>query len=148
MFTSPHDRLHEQVTLRLAALDQRYTTSRRSLVDALADADRPMTITEILAARRLPQSSVYRNLTILGEAGVVHRVVATDDLGRFELSEALSGRHHHHLICGECGMVADVDASPRLERALAEAAKTAGEGSDFEVTDHRIDLMGVCSDCR
>jgi Fe2+ or Zn2+ uptake regulation protein len=142
------NQLHDQVGLRLAALDQRYTTSRRSLVEVLADTDRPMTISEILAASALPQSSAYRNLVVLGEAGVVHRVVATDDLSRFELSEALSGRHHHHLICGVCGMVADMDASPRLERALAEAAKAAGEGAGFEVTDHRIDLMGSCSDCR
>lgn len=143
-----HDQLHEQVALRLVALDQRYTTRRRALVEVLADADRPMTISEILAARALPQSSAYRNLVVLGEAGVVHRVVATDDLSRFELSEALSGRHHHHLICGDCGTVADMDASPLLEQALAEAAKAAGEGSDFEVTAHRIDLMGICSDCR
>ncbi len=142
------NQLHEQVGLRLAALDQRYTKSRRSLVEVLADTDRPMTISEILSARALPQSSAYRNLVVLGEAGVVHRVVATDDLSRFELSEALSGRHHHHLICEVCGLVADMDASPQLERALAEAARAAGESAGFEVTDHRIDLMGRCTDCR
>ena len=68
-------RLHDEVAVRLAALDQRYTGNRRVLVDVLADADRPVNMGEILAAAgRLPQSSAYRNLTVLIDAGVVRRV--------------------------------------------------------------------------
>jgi Fe2+ or Zn2+ uptake regulation protein len=35
-----------------------------------------------------------------------------------------------------------------LERALAEAAQAAAEEDDFDVTEHRFDLLGVCADCR
>jgi Fe2+ or Zn2+ uptake regulation protein len=149
------DRLHEQAEVRLAALDQRYTRGRRALVDILDAADRPLTITEILDAAnrsrggsRVPQSSAYRSLTALAEAGVVRRLAGNDDLGRFELAEDLSGHHHHHLVCTACGLVADVRASPRLERALSEAGRAAADESGFEVNDHRIDLVGLCSDCR
>jgi Fe2+ or Zn2+ uptake regulation protein len=115
----------------------------------LAAADRPLSVPDILAASAagLPQSSVYRNLTVLAEAGVVRRVVGTDEHARFELAEDLA-EHHHHLLCILCGSVIDVSAAPRLERALSEAARLAAEEVGFEVTEHRIDLVGVCTNCR
>lgn len=143
------DWLHAEAALRLAALDQRYTTKRRALVDALVAAARPVTISEILAAGQgLPMSSAYRNLTVLCEAGVARRLVGADDLGRFELSEDLSGQHHHHMVCADCGTVADVRASPRLEQALAEAARLAAKETGFEISDHRIELVGSCPTCQ
>ena len=121
---------------------------RRALVETLA-VGRPLTIPEILTTSPgLTQSSAYRNITVLMEAGAARRVTGVDDHGRFELAEELSGHHHHHLVCDNCGKVADVHASPRLERALAEAARAAGDEQDFDVTEHRIDLVGVCADCR
>jgi Fe2+ or Zn2+ uptake regulation protein len=108
-----------------------------------------MTMPELLAAAAgVPQSSAYRNLTVLCEAGVARRLAGADDVGRFELAEDLSGHHHHHLVCSACGTVADVRTSPRLERALAEAARLAAEETGFDVTDHRIDLEGRCPSCR
>lgn len=141
--------LHAEAARRLAGLDQRYTSSRRALVDALAEAGRPVTIPEVLAgAAGVPQSSAYRNLSVLCEARVARRLAGADDLGRFELAEDLSGDHHHHLVCWSCGNVTDIDAFPRLERALAEAARLAAEETGYEVNDHRIDLEGLCPDCR
>ena len=76
---------------------------------------------EILAANEaLPQSSAYRNVTALIEAGVVRRVTGVDDHGRFELSEDLAG-HHHHLACARCGKVEDVVPSGRLEQGAPGA---------------------------
>jgi len=140
--------IHDQVGLRLLRSDQRYTRLRRALVETLASAGRPLTIPEILHSNRgLTQSSAYRNITVLIETGAARRVTGADDHGRFELAEDLSG-HHHHLVCGTCGRVADVRPSPRLERALAEAARAAADEDDFRVTEHRFDLFGVCADCR
>jgi len=141
--------VHDVIAIRLAGLDQRYTPLRKSLVDALSTSARPMTIPEIIeAAPELPQSSAYRNVTALIEAGVVRRVAGADDHGRFELSEDISGHHHHHLVCESCGKVEDVHPSERLERALGEAVRSIGNEEGFRVTEHRIDLLGVCSDCQ
>ena len=143
------ERLHDEAALRLAALDQRYTANRREIVRVLAGTDRPLTINEIVdSAPSVPVSSAYRSLTVLADARVVRRVAGADDTGRYELAEDLSGQHHHHLICSTCGTVVDIAASPRLERALAEAAKAAAEESDFDVHEHRIDLVGRCKNCR
>ena len=140
--------VHDEIARRLADDDQRYTRLRRALVQTLAASGRPLTIPEILAATpNLPQSSAYRNVTTLMDAGVVRRVAGTDDHGRFELAEGFSG-HHHHLVCATCGKVDDIRASPRLERALAEATQAAADEQGYDVIEHRFDLVGVCPDCR
>jgi Fe2+ or Zn2+ uptake regulation protein len=142
--------VHGEAALRLAALDQRYTNGRRAIVEALNSATRPLTVPEILAATQrgvVPVSSAYRNLTVLLEAGVAHRLPGADEFARYELAEELAG-HHHHLLCEKCGKVADVATSSRLERALDEAARVAAAENGFDVTGHRIDLLGVCDDCR
>lgn len=128
-------------------MDQRYTASRRALIQALLEAGRPLTITEILAGSGgMPQSSAYRNLTVLCDAGVARRLPGVDDLGRFELAEDLAG-HHHHVLCASCGTVVDFAASARLERALAEASRLVATETGYEVTGHRLDFDGRCPGC-
>jgi Fur family transcriptional regulator, ferric uptake regulator len=140
--------VHDAVGLRLAGLDQRYTPLRRALVETLATAGRPLSIPEILeSAPDLPQSSAYRNITALIDVGIVRRVAGTDDHGRFELAEELSG-HHHHLVCTNCGKVEDVHPSPRLERALGEAARGVAEDHGYRISEHRLDLFGECPECQ
>jgi Fe2+ or Zn2+ uptake regulation protein len=140
--------LHAEVEGRLRAADQRYTSGRRALVAALAGAGRPVTMPEVLArVEGLPQSSAYRNLTVLVDAGVARRLAGPDDLGRFELAEDLVG-HHHHLICTECGRVDDFTVPAPLERSLEAAFAKAVSGTGFQSTSHRLDLIGTCEACQ
>ena len=144
---SPTSGVHETVSLRLAAADQRYTVSRRVLVETLAATGRPLTIPEILAASpQLCQSSAYRNVTALIDAGVVRRVATSEDHWRVELAEEIAG-HHHHLVCRVCGRVEDVPPSPTLERALGETARLVAGRTGFVVNEHRLDLVGTCATC-
>lgn len=138
---------HETATERLRDAGQRYTDQRRRLVDLLADAGSPRSIPEILESRAdLKQSSVYRNLAVLEQARVVRRVLTDEEYGRYELTEDLTG-HHHHLMCTSCGRVQDVrvpsDLEGSLDRTLDRLARRAG----FADVDHRLDLIGVCGDC-
>jgi Fur family transcriptional regulator, ferric uptake regulator len=141
--------LHESVAARLRSNDQRYTTGRRRLVELLRGSAAPLSIVQILElGDDLAQSSAYRNLVILEEAGVVTRIVTHDDYARFELAEDLTGDHHHHLICRRCGDVSDFSLTPsvevELERALVRAARKASFSADL----HRLDLVGLCASCR
>lgn len=139
--------LHATVAQRLGAVAQRYTPVRRAVVSVLAAAGRPVSITELLdAGSGLAQSSVYRSLTVLEEAGVVHRMLGPDGLARHELAEALT-EHHHHLVCVSCGTVEDVPASVRLEQTVARAVAQAAAATGFRPQTHRLDLVGVCARC-
>jgi Fe2+ or Zn2+ uptake regulation protein len=102
---------------------------------------------EILAAAQLPQSSAYRNLAVLENAGIVRRIVTHDDFYRYELAEELTG-HHHHLVCDRCGLVEDFTLSKGLETSLESAlAKTASKRG-MAVVGHRVDVQGLCHDCQ
>lgn len=138
--------IHREAALRLARADQRYTPLRRRLVELLAAAGRPLTMPEILGrSPDLSQSTAYRNVSTLIDAGAVRRVSGAGDHGRFELAEDLCG-HHHHLICAVCGRVSDIVPNPRLERALRDAVEAAA-GDRFQVVEHRFELLGTCADC-
>lgn len=138
--------LHGEALARLRAIDQRYTTGRRQLVEAYAASDRPLTVPEVVAARSIPPSSAYRNVMVLVEAGVLARVQGSDDHSRFELAEPF-GAHHHHLICSDCGRVQDIAAPRPLEDAVENASKRIARSTGFRVQGHRIDLLGTCADC-
>ena len=140
--------LQTGVAARLRHAGQRYTARRQLLVAALARAGRPMTTSELVAAEpRLPQSTTYRNLALLEQAGVVHRVIGGDEYARFELAEELTGRHHHHLVCISCGAVEDFEAPRRVEKGLAEVVSELTTGTGFRAQSHRLDLLGTCARC-
>lgn len=136
------------VAARLAECGQRFTSGRRHIVAALARAGRPMSIPEMLGTSpELAQSSAYRNLSVLEGVGVVVRVVTTDEWARYELSEDITG-HHHHMVCSRCGGVDDVripdEMESELDRVLSKVAARAG----FQMAHHRLDVVGVCGTCR
>lgn len=144
----PHTELHDQAAERLHADGQRYTPQRRELVALLAELDQPVTIPALLERRRdLAQSSAYRNLAVLEKAGVVHRIVTTDEFARYELTEDLTEHHHHHLICESCGDVSDFTVPPQVEADLEAAVAAVARRTGFQVTDHRLDLVGTCPRC-
>lgn len=140
--------LHHIATTRLREDGQRYTTRRRALVELLSEVDQPLTIPQLLDRRRdLAQSSVYRNLAVLERAGVVHRIVTSDEFARYELAEDLTEHHHHHLICASCGDVTDFTVPEAVEHQLESALRTAARRAGFRVSDHRLDLVGTCQRC-
>lgn len=141
------EELHHTIAARLGEAGQRYTSGRRQLVDALVQTHRPLTAAEIVSSHDLAQSSAYRNLALLEECGVVHRVAGSDEFARFELAEDLTDHHHHHLICTSCGTVADFTVSDRLERDLVMASDEVASTTGFTPDHHRLDLLGRCADC-
>lgn len=139
--------VHGEAMDRLRAIGQRYTANRRALIEVLVEANRPLTATEILEHRRsLPQSSMYRNLLVLEQAGVVRRVAPTDEYSRYELAEDLIG-HHHHLVCSSCGSVEDFTAPQQLEHAVARTIGEITSRSGFSAQSHHVQLRGVCRNC-
>lgn len=134
------------VAFRLRQVGQRLTPRRRSLLQILRSAVRPLTIHEILdRGSGLAMSSAYRNLTVLEHAGVVNRVITKEDFGRYELAEELT-EHHHHLVCSSCGVVSDLHSDVDAERLMSLAMRRATE-QGFTPATHRLDIVGLCADC-
>ncbi|HZB79365.1 MAG TPA: Fur family transcriptional regulator [Actinomycetota bacterium] len=145
--TSGPGELHETVEERLDRVGQRYTPNRRALVDALVRARGPVAMGDLLVGKRaLPQSSAYRNLAVLEQAGVIRRVITDDDFARFELDEGLT-EHHHHLVCSNCGRVEDVAIPVNVERSIGRSLDRLAKGAGFASVGHRLDLIGRCRSC-
>jgi Fe2+ or Zn2+ uptake regulation protein len=140
--------LHVEIGHRLAGSGQRYSPVRRQIVDALARADRPQSVADLVTAvPELAVSSAYRNLGVLADAGAVTRVATDDDAARFELAEAVTERHHHHLVCTQCGLVLDYEPPAALELEVEAGLHEVARDSGFVPESHRLDLFGRCAEC-
>jgi Fe2+ or Zn2+ uptake regulation protein len=139
--------LHEAAASRVRAAGRRYTGQRRRLVAILARAGSPLALPQILrGGRGLAQSSVYRNLNDLERAGVVRKVMIDEEYGRYELTEELTG-HHHHLVCSTCGRVQDLSMPAPFERTMDRTLDRLAREAGFAEVGHRLDLIGLCADC-
>ena len=139
--------IHDSIATRLRGAAARYTDGRRALVDVLLAAGRPLTVEEILdRSARVRQSSVYRNLSVFEESGLVHRVAGHDEFTRYELAEEIVG-HHHHFACRSCGAVADVELPHDVEEALTRTLDELAARTRITVDAHRLDLVGLCRSC-
>ncbi|MCP2014300.1 Fur family ferric uptake transcriptional regulator [Deinococcus sp. HSC-46F16] len=90
----------------------------------------------------LPQVSlgtVYRTLDALVRDGVVVTIERAGQATRYDYKHA--GHDHHHAVCRCCGAIFDVEAA--AVPVLPPSALPAG----FQVTDVRLEFMGVCPDC-
>lgn len=139
--------LDRAVADRLARHDLRYTSVRRQIVAALRRSDGPITLPQILAASTdLAQSSAYRNLSLMEEAGVVRRLAHGGDHAHFELAEELT-EHHHHLICEGCGSVVDFTLEAGLEARLGAEFERIARAVGFSPSHHVVDVYGYCPHC-
>lgn len=140
--------VHEQIRTRLARTRQRYTGAREELVGRLLAHARPASIPELLTGDAgQSQSSLYRNLGVLEQAGVVRRIASVDDAARYELAEEFT-EHHHHVVCSTCGRIDDVVLPARIEAALRDAADEASRAQGYDVDRHHLELVGTCGPCR
>lgn len=86
-------------------------------------------------------ATVYRTMKLLNEAGLATGLNLGDGFSRYE---SPSGRgHHDHLVCRRCGEIVEF-ANDQIEELQEKMAKRYG----FVVTDHRLELYGLCGGCR
>jgi len=144
---APTTELDRVVADRLAQHEMRYTSGRRAIVSALRSIGAPVTLPDLLAfSGEVTQSSAYRNLSLMQEAGVVRRLVHGADHAHFELAEELT-EHHHHVICETCGSVEDFTLDEELERLLDVAFSKVAKATKATMSSHLIDVFVVCSNC-
>ncbi len=140
--------LERQIEQRLFENEVRYTRGRRAVIEVLAKADGPKSAAELSAelGPQVPLSSINRTLSIHEEAGVVAHHLGAKGLTRFELAEWLAG-HHHHLVCVQCGAVADIDIPPAKEESVRSLVTEIAALASFQATDHALEIEGLCARC-
>jgi len=87
------------------------------------------------------QTTVYRTLKLLTEAGLAREVRFGD--GRTHYEHNYKHEHHDHMICSECGKIIEFYSAELEALQDAMAAKHR-----FEISQHLLRIIGVCAECR
>lgn len=140
-----HAREREQFLTYLRENGHRVTPERLTLFDEVfsqhghIDAEQ---LLESLQGRgvKISRATVYRNLDLLVEIGLVRRQRLA---GRRYLYEHVHpGQHHDHLVCTECGRVVEF-VSPGISALQSEICRAHG----FVPTRHSLQILGICTSC-
>jgi Fur family ferric uptake transcriptional regulator len=85
-------------------------------------------------------ATVYRVLTQFQEAGLVTRHNFEGGHSVFELDH---GTHHDHLVCVKCGKVEEF-----IDEVIEDRQKEIAEKAGYRITDHSLNMYGICPDCQ
>ena len=123
------------------------TSQRDDIARVFFAAEQHLSIEELYNAvrrvnPRVGYATVYRTLKLLKECGLAAERHFDDGQARFEAVEG-EAQQHDHIICERCGKIVEF-ASEELERLQDKIGRFLG----FVVARHRMELYGICKDCR
>lgn len=130
----------------LGAKGLKYTKHRSMILMILDNASSPMNAEEIFFKIKerninVSLSTVYRTMEILAEKELVIKTAFMED-NRFYY-EYNRMEHRHLLICTGCSRTVPIENCPVEEYAVSLCS-----GKGFELTGHRLEIYGICSDCK
>lgn len=121
----------------------RLTTQRQVILEELGKVTSHPTANEVydMVRKRLPRiglGTVYRNLELMAESGIVLKLEVGGTQKRFDATVA----PHYHIRCISCGKVDDIDMP-----VIVDIEKTAADLSQYQILGHHIEFSGICSTC-
>lgn len=128
--------------LRSAGL--RSTRARRIVLEILNQVDRPLSHQEITSNPKtypLDKVTLYRTLSRLQDAGLLHRVQGVDGVWRFRghaVHHRACGGNHIHFLCLTCNQMCCLPEQP-----LPWIEKPAGA----EIFGKQLVVYGKCARC-
>lgn len=133
----------EQALEKLKMTGVRMTPQRHAILSYLLDSTSHPTADDIYKALedRFPSMSVatvYNNLKVFIEAGLVIELSYGDDSSRFDANTDL----HYHAQCDNCGKMVDFMYPP-----LTAVEEVAATETGFLIRGHRLEVHGLCADC-
>jgi len=124
--------------------NMRLTTQRQVILEELGKVTSHPTANEVydMVRKRLPRiglGTVYRNLELLADSGVILKLEVGGTQKRFDATVD----PHYHIRCAACGKVDDIDIPVQEHINVA-----AMDASKYEVLGHHIEFTGICGSCR
>ncbi|MCP4591740.1 MAG: transcriptional repressor [bacterium] len=128
----------------VARRPQRNTRQRAVVLEELMKLSCHPTAVELyeIARARMPKLSlgtVYRNLELLAENGVIQKLQLSGAEARFDGNP----ERHYHVRCTRCERVDDVHDLPE-DFVKGHIQSLAG----YDIVGFRLDFRGVCPDCQ
>jgi Fur family zinc uptake transcriptional regulator len=125
----------------MSAKGWRITDQRKSLATLFAEAPGYLSPKDVYDSMRqkypgVSFDTVYRNLRLLSEMGVLEQFYLNDGL---KFRARCQSHHHHHMICLQCEKTVTFEFCP-----MKHVPHLPG---DFQVMSHRFEIFGYCNDC-
>jgi Fur family ferric uptake transcriptional regulator len=130
------------------------TLPRKLILDVLSKSEKHLSAEDIYMEvyKTYPGiglTTIYRTLEILTNIGLVNRYDFGDGRSRYELIRDSKDKHHHHLVCLNCGKIIDyndyIDEETKLFDKLEEVLS---EKHNFEINYHQVGFYGLCDKCK
>jgi Fe2+ or Zn2+ uptake regulation protein len=123
----------------------RLTDARRAVIETMADSPHALTPIEVYDLARKSNSAlglvtVYRTLEALEELGLIQRVHRPQGCQAFITAPA---GHQHLLLCKQCGQ-ATLFEGDDLDGLVKSIARKTG----YQITEHWLQLFGLCPNCK
>jgi Fur family zinc uptake transcriptional regulator len=127
----------------LKAKGHKITPGRIAILEIFAENTQPINAEFVcgkLKKGRVNCVTVYRALESFEKSGILKRV----DLRRGSAYFEFPRKHHHHIVCVDCGATEDFElcnVGKTYENIIRKSAKFR------HLKDHSLELFGVCNEC-
>lgn len=141
---SPLDKFREYLSTQGKRLTQEKTIVVDEVFSSHEHFDRAHIIDRLTRrgdGKRVSPATIHRALNELEEAGLIRKVAQADNRDIYEHDYGYP--HHDHLICRECNTLIEFE-NDRFEPILEQIAAKHG----FLMEGHRMEVYGICEDCR
>lgn len=124
--------------------NMRLTSQRQVILEELRKVKSHPTANEVydMVRKRLPRiglGTVYRNLDLLAEKGIINKLEVGGEQKRFDGDTS----QHYHIRCMECDRVEDIF----IERPEV-LEKSAAASCNYQILDHHVQFSGICASCQ
>lgn len=124
----------------------KFTTQREQILEAFLSAPKHLSVDEMYDVMKKKEdntgySTIYRTMKLFVECGIAREIDFRDGKARFEHS--YQKVHHDHLVCEQCGKTMEF-----LNETIEALQNKIAAGHDFHVRSHRLEIYGLCKNCR
>ncbi|MFV0429726.1 MAG: Fur family transcriptional regulator [Arachnia sp.] len=128
----------------MMSTSQRTTRQRTAIREVLANGEEFVTAAQLhdqlrQADHQVGIATVYRALQTMLEAGELDSIRTAGGEAAYR---RCSAKHHHHLVCTNCGAAVEVVAEQ-----VEHWAKEIGERYGYRNVGHEVELYGRCANC-
>ena len=122
----------------------RMTNQREIILRELKKSKRHLSADELydIVKKFMPRISlatVYRNLEILSETGVIRKLEISGRQKRFDFDVS----DHDHIYCIMCHKVDNLNIARK-----SVDSEQLGVEAGYSITGYRVEVIGICSECQ
>jgi len=145
--TVEYDTLLEEFKKLLKKNGEKFTIQREIILETLYNSDEHLT-PEALHQRIQKEhpelktgiATIYRTLARLEESDIVTSLSFGAQGKKYELG---AKDHHDHMICTECGDIAEF-----VDDEIEKRQEIIAEEFGFQIKDHSMQIYGLCKNCQ